>query len=245
MHTNRLANEKSPYLLQHAHNPVEWYPWGPEAFEKARREDKPIFLSVGYSTCHWCHVMERESFENESMAELLNRHFVPVKVDREERPDVDRVYMTFVQATTGAGGWPMSVWLTPGLEPFFGGTYFPPRDAYGQPGFSTVLERVAQAWRQDRDQIVESSRDIVEQLRNHVNASAEASGARGRPERARLRLSRLPPHLRRAPRRLRRRAEVSTALRPQLPHALLGPHAQRRSPRDGPRHAARPWRPAA
>ena len=131
---NRLGNEKSPYLLQHAHNPVDWYPWGPEAFEKARAENKPIFLSIGYSTCHWCHVMERESFENEQIAGLLNRDYVPIKVDREERPDVDRIYMTFVQATTGGGGWPMSVWLTPDLQPFFGGTYFPPREPLGAAG---------------------------------------------------------------------------------------------------------------
>ena len=123
-HTNRLAHEKSPYLLQHAHNPVDWYPWGEDAFAKARRENKPIFLSVGYSTCHWCHVMAHESFENEEVAAIMNREFVNIKVDREERPDVDRVYMTFVQATTGSGGWPMSVWLTPDLKPFVGGTYF-------------------------------------------------------------------------------------------------------------------------
>src|SRR6185436_3766822 len=123
---NRLAHEKSPYLLQHAYNPVDWYPWGPAALEKARQEDKPIFLSIGYSTCHWCHVMERESFENEDVARVLNEHFVPIKVDREERPDLDRVYMLFVQASTGSGGWPMSVWLTPEAKPFFGGTYFPP-----------------------------------------------------------------------------------------------------------------------
>ncbi len=133
-HTNRLAHEKSPYLLQHAHNPVDWYPWGEEAFAKARQENKPIFLSVGYSTCHWCHVMEHESFENEEVAAIMNRDFVNIKVDREERPDVDRVYMTFVQATTGGGGWPMSVWLTPDLKPFVGGTYFPPEDRYGQLG---------------------------------------------------------------------------------------------------------------
>ena len=125
-HTNRLAREKSPYLLQHAHNPVDWYPWGEEAFAKARQENKPIFLSVGYSTCHWCHVMAHESFENEEVAAIMNREFVNIKVDREERPDVDRVYLTFVQATTGSGGWPMSVWLTPDLKPFVGGTYFPP-----------------------------------------------------------------------------------------------------------------------
>ena len=129
--TNRLARERSPYLLQHANNPVDWHAWGPEAFERARKEDKPIFLSIGYSTCHWCHVMEHESFEDESVAAVLNEHFVSIKVDREERPDVDRVYMMFVQATTGAGGWPMSVWLTPDLKPFFGGTYFPADDALG------------------------------------------------------------------------------------------------------------------
>ena len=138
-HTNRLAREKSPYLLQHAHNPVDWYPWGEEAFAKARRENKPIFLSIGYSTCHWCHVMAHESFENDGIAAIMNRDFVNIKVDREERPDVDRVYMTFVQATTGGGGWPMSVWLTPELKPFVGGTYFPPEDRYGQPGFKKVL----------------------------------------------------------------------------------------------------------
>ena len=164
MHSNRLVHEQSPYLLQHAHNPVDWHPWGPEAFEKARREDKPIFLSIGYSTCHWCHVMERESFENDAIAALLNQYFVPIKVDREERPDVDRIYMAFVQATTGGGGWPMSVWLTPDLEPFYGGTYFPPEQRYGHPGFPMVLERVAEAWRQDRDRIIESGRDAIAQL---------------------------------------------------------------------------------
>src|SRR3954464_14536341 len=165
MPTNRLANEKSPYLLQHAHNPVDWHPWGTEAFEKAHRENKPIFLSIGYSTCHWCHVMERESFENESIAEVLNQFFVPVKVDREERPDVDRIYMTFVQATTGGGGWPMSVWLTPDLKPFYGGTSFPPDDRYGRPGFSSALLRIAEAWSKDHDRIVESSENVLQQLR--------------------------------------------------------------------------------
>ncbi|KAG8231034.1 hypothetical protein J437_LFUL010812 [Ladona fulva] len=141
---NRLALEKSPYLLQHAENPVEWYPWGDEAFEKARKEDKLIFLSVGYSTCHWCHVMERESFENHEIAKVMNKHFVNIKVDREERPDVDKMYMTFVQATTGSGGWPMSVWLSPDLTPVYGGTYYPPEDRYyGRPGFKSVLEALA------------------------------------------------------------------------------------------------------
>jgi uncharacterized protein YyaL (SSP411 family) len=133
--------------LQHAHNPVDWYPWGDEAFETARREQKPIFLSIGYSTCHWCHVMAHESFEDASIAAVLNRSCVPVKVDREERPDVDRVYMTFVQATTGQGGWPMSVWLTPELQPFFGGTYFPPTSRWGRPGFIDVVSEIARAWR--------------------------------------------------------------------------------------------------
>ena len=164
-HTNRLAHEKSPYLLQHAHNPVDWYPWGEDAFAKARRENKPIFLSVGYSTCHWCHVMAHESFESEQVAAIMNREFVNIKVDREERPDVDRVYMTFVQATTGGGGWPMSVWLTPDLKPFIGGTYFPPEDRYGQPAFQKVLERIATAWKQDHDKLVEQGSKIVEALR--------------------------------------------------------------------------------
>ena len=174
-HTNRLAQEKSPYLLQHAHNPVDWYPWGEEAFAKARRENKPIFLSIGYSTCHWCHVMAHESFENEEVAATMNRDFVNIKVDREERPDVDRVYMTFVQATTGGGGWPMSVWLTPDLKPFVGGTYFPPEDRYGQPAFKTVLERIATAWKENHDKIVDQGGKIVAALRES-QAAATAEG---------------------------------------------------------------------
>jgi len=174
-HTNRLAQEKSPYLLQHSHNPVDWYPWGEEAFAKARREDKPIFLSVGYSTCHWCHVMAHESFENEEVAATMNREFVNIKVDREERPDVDRVYMTFVQATTGGGGWPMSVWLTPDLKPFVGGTYFPPEDRYGQPGFKKVLERIAAAWKQDHEKIAGQGARIVEALREAQTAQPAAA----------------------------------------------------------------------
>ena len=173
-HTNRLAQEKSPYLLQHAHNPVDWYPWGEEAFARARRENKPIFLSVGYSTCHWCHVMAHESFENEEVAAVMNREFVNIKMDREERPDVDRVYMTFVQATTGGGGWPMSVWLTPGLKPFVGGTYFPPEERYGQPAFKTVLERIATAWKENHDKIVEQGGKIVEALRESQSATTAA-----------------------------------------------------------------------
>jgi hypothetical protein len=175
MHTNRLAQEKSPYLLQHAHNPVDWYPWGEEAFEKARRENKPIFLSIGYSTCHWCHVMAHESFEDPEIAAIMNRDFVNIKVDREERPDVDRVYMTFVQATTGGGGWPMSVWLTPDLKPFVGGTYFPSEDRYGQPAFRKVLDRIATAWKQDHEKIAESGSKIVDALRESQSSVADAS----------------------------------------------------------------------
>ena len=171
-HTNRLAQEKSPYLLQHAHNPVDWYPWGEEAFAKARAENKPIFLSIGYSTCHWCHVMERESFENDAIAELLNRDFVPVKVDREERPDIDRIYMAFVQATTGSGGWPMSVFLTPALQPFFGGTYFPPDSRYGRPGFPQLLEYLARKWNTERSKITEAGSQTIGELQQLAAAES-------------------------------------------------------------------------
>jgi uncharacterized protein YyaL (SSP411 family) len=175
MHTNRLSQEKSPYLLQHAHNPVDWRPWGKEAFDEAKKRNAPIFLSIGYSTCHWCHVMERESFESEEIAGYLNEHFVCIKVDREERPDVDRIYMTYVQSTTGGGGWPMSVWLTPDLKPFVGGTYFPPDDRYGRPGFPAVLRRIAEAWSRDRARIVESSDNVLEQLRRESQLAPAAA----------------------------------------------------------------------
>ena len=168
-YTNQLVEEKSPYLLQHAHNPVDWYPWGEAAFAKARTEKKPIFLSIGYSTCHWCHVMERESFENEAVAEILNRHFVSVKVDREERPDVDRVYMTFVQNTTGAGGWPMSVFLTPDLHPFLGGTYYPLEDRYDRPGFSTLLIQIAEIWKNAPGKIIDQGTQLTRALQVHLD----------------------------------------------------------------------------
>ncbi|KAM6897713.1 spermatogenesis-associated protein 20 [Xenentodon cancila] len=171
-HTNRLAKERSPYLLQHAHNPVDWYPWGPEAFEKATKEDKPIFLSVGYSTCHWCHVMERESFEDEEIGKILSENFVCIKLDREERPDVDKVYMTFVQATSGGGGWPMSVWLTPDLRPFIGGTYFPPRDMGRRPGFKTVLARIVDQWQNNRPALEASGERILEALKKGTTIAA-------------------------------------------------------------------------
>ena len=165
MSSNRLADEKSPYLLQHAHNPVQWFAWGEAAFQKAREQNKPIFLSVGYSTCHWCHVMERESFENEATAALMNENFVNIKVDREERPDVDKLYMNFVMlANRGQGGWPMSVFLTPDLKPFYGGTYYPPSDAYGRPGFPNLLRSLAKAWREDNAKVIEAAASSLDAL---------------------------------------------------------------------------------
>src|SRR6478736_1835918 len=143
--TNHLINEKSPYLLQHAHNPVDWYPWGSEAFDRAKRENKPIFLSIGYSTCHWCHVMEAESFSNPEIAEVMNRNFVSIKVDREERPDVDRLYLAYVESVSG-GGWPMSIFLTPDLKPFFGATYLPPDNRGREEGFRSILQRLGDGW---------------------------------------------------------------------------------------------------
>jgi uncharacterized protein len=163
-HTNRLAGEKSPYLLQHQHNPVDWYPWGQEAFAKARLENKPIFLSIGYSTCHWCHVMERESFEVRATADFLNAHFVSIKVDREERPDVDKIYMTAVQAMTGQGGWPLNCFLTPDLKPFYGGTYFPPENMHGRASFMQVLRQIAGLWETRREHILETAADFHERL---------------------------------------------------------------------------------
>ncbi|MBM3312190.1 MAG: thioredoxin domain-containing protein, partial [Candidatus Aminicenantes bacterium] len=158
---NRLAGEKSLYLRQHARNPVDWYPWGPEAFAKAADEDKPVFLSVGYSSCHWCHVMERESFEDEAVAALLNASFVAVKVDREERPDVDRHYMAVCQALTGRGGWPLTVVLTPDKKPFFAGTYFPKAARFGRPGLTDVLSRLAEAWRTRREGVLRAAGEVA------------------------------------------------------------------------------------
>src|SRR5713226_7833964 len=175
-YTNRLIHEKSPYLLLHAHNPVDWYPWGEEAFAKAKRENKPIFLSVGYYTCHWCHVMERESYSSPAIAELLNRWFVSIKVDREERPDIDNEYMSFVEATTGSGGWPMNVFLTPDLKPFFGGTYFPPDDRRGQTGLRTLLPRIADVWSKQREEILRSADSITQKLQQAVNSGVGGGG---------------------------------------------------------------------
>ncbi|HVU34884.1 MAG TPA: thioredoxin domain-containing protein [Opitutaceae bacterium] len=179
---NSLAREKSPYLLQHAANPVDWLAWGETAFAKSRAENKPIFLSIGYSTCHWCHVMAHESFENPAIAALLNEHFVPVKVDREERPDVDRVYMTYVQAMTGHGGWPLSAWLTPDLKPFYGGTYYPPEDRNGRPGFGSILQVIARGWSDDRTKLVAEANRVIDNLREHYAGRGPAgSGDGGTP----------------------------------------------------------------
>ncbi len=168
---NRLIDEKSPYLQQHAYNPVDWYAWGDAAFERARAEDKPIFLSIGYSTCHWCHVMERESFEDPAIAAVMNELFVNIKVDREERPDVDRMYMATVQALTGSGGWPLSVWLTPDLHPFYAGTYYPPDSRYGRPGFPDLLRQLHRAWVEQRDKVVDSGQRIVDVLRSQSDGA--------------------------------------------------------------------------
>ena len=167
---NRLGREKSPYLLQHAYNPVDWYPWGDEAFEKARREDKPIFLSVGYSTCYWCHVMEREVFENKAIAQMMNRWVVSIKVDREERPDLDRVYMAALQAMTGSGGWPMSIFMTAEYKPFFAATYIPPTNQEGRIGFLKLLTRVHAVWINERSKIVENGNRITEILQEYEQA---------------------------------------------------------------------------
>ncbi len=172
---NRLSGETSPYLQQHAGNPVDWYPWGPEALEKARREDRPIFLSIGYSACHWCHVMERESFEDPEVARILSEGFVSIKVDREERPDLDDIYMTAVQAMTGHGGWPMTVFLTPDLHPFYGGTYFPPGDRWGRPGFKTVLHRVREIFVGQRARVDAQGRELTALVQRHVEVPS--SGA--------------------------------------------------------------------
>jgi uncharacterized protein YyaL (SSP411 family) len=167
--TNRLAQETSPYLKQHAHNPVDWFPWGPEALQLARELNRPIFLSIGYSACHWCHVMEHESFEDPETAALLNEHFVSIKVDREERPDLDQIYMNAVQRMTGQGGWPMSMFLTPDLKPFYGGTYFPPDDRYGRPSFQHVLREIARAWREQPDAVAQTAEQITTQLQDHLD----------------------------------------------------------------------------
>ena len=174
---NHLAGQTSPYLLQHQFNPVDWYPWGPEALQKAKAENKPIFLSIGYAACHWCHVMEKESFENEAIAAALNASFVAIKVDREERPDLDEIYMSAVQSMIGQGGWPLNVFLTPDGKPFYGGTYFPPEDKFGRPGFPALLAAIGEAWTARHDELVASAADIAARLK--AAAAATPSPSRG------------------------------------------------------------------
>ena len=238
---NRLAKETSPYLLLHAHNPVDWYPWGPEAFAKAKAEDKPIFLSIGYSSCYWCHVMERECFMDAEIAKLLNEQFVCIKVDREERPDVDQIYMTALQAF-GNGGWPMSMFLTPDGRPFFGGTYFPPEDREGMPGFPTILQGVVEAWRDERPAVEKAADRLAEVVRRTIaGAAAARPGARlacggrrgpcpaGRAVRPRVRRVRLRPE-NAAP------AQVPRARQPRLPPRPAPPRrgrGRRRAARSG------------
>ena len=171
--SNHLKDQSSPYLLQHAENPVDWYPWGEEAFAKARREDKPVFLSIGYSTCHWCHVMEQESFENMEIADILNRYFVSIKVDREERPDIDSVYMSVCQALTGNGGWPMSIFMTPEQKPFFAGTYFPPISSRGMAGMHDLLLVIADKWKRDKEELLQSAERILAHIHTEEGEGCE------------------------------------------------------------------------
>ena len=206
--SNRLIQEKSPYLLQHAYNPVDWYPWGEEAFRLAREENRPIFLSVGYSTCYWCHVMEREVFENPGIADLMNRYFVNIKVDREERPDVDRIYMSALQALTGSGGWPMSMFLTPELEPFFGRTYVPPET------FRALIGRIHEVWVKNRDDIAEAGRQLTEFLREQARGGGRGFTLGGVDSQEGVRVD--SSRLRRNLRRLRTREQVSPARGVQL-----------------------------
>ncbi|MEK9144678.1 MAG: thioredoxin domain-containing protein, partial [Elusimicrobiota bacterium] len=182
---NALSKEKSPYLLQHAENPVDWLAWGEEAFERARREDKPIFLSIGYSTCHWCHVMERESFSKEEVARELNGRFVCVKVDREERPDVDALYMRAAAGAGWGGGWPLNLWLTPELKPFFGGTYFPPEPRWGRPSLAELAERIDELWRTRREDLRKDAEALTAQLEQAELAHSTATASGGRTEKGR------------------------------------------------------------
>ena len=169
--SNQLKKSTSPYLLQHAENPVNWYMWSEEAFETAKKENKPIFLSIGYSTCHWCHVMAHESFEDEKTAKILNKHFISIKVDREERPDIDSVYMAVCQAFTGSGGWPTSIFMTWDKKPFFAGTYFPVQSRYGMPGFSDLLTAIAEQWESNRTELLKSAEDIISHLKKSESSS--------------------------------------------------------------------------
>ncbi|HET9431780.1 MAG TPA: thioredoxin domain-containing protein, partial [Chitinophagaceae bacterium] len=173
---NQLIHETSPYLLQHAHNPVDWHPWGEKALAKAKQENKPILVSIGYSACHWCHVMEKESFEDEKVAAFMNRHFINIKIDREERPDLDHIYMDAVQAMTGSGGWPLNVFLTPDTRPFYGGTYYPPQKAFNRPSWMDILQGVAQAFEEKRAEIDEQAENLTAHLRQSNAFGIQAPG---------------------------------------------------------------------
>ena len=234
---NHLLETTSPYLKQHAYNPVDWYPWGPEALERARREDKPIFLSIGYSTCHWCHVMAHESFENPAIAAIMNEHFVNIKVDREERPDLDETYMNVVQALTGHGGWPLSVFLTPDLKPFYGGTYFPPEDRGGLPGFPRLLLALSQAYQQNREQLT----SLALKVESHVQRLGEVAGGGGDPTREALDGGGAAPPagFRPGKRRAGRRPQVSPVPGAGFPVPLLS--SLRGGPGPGTSWAS-PWR---
>jgi uncharacterized protein YyaL (SSP411 family) len=222
---NRLAQETSPYLLQHRDNPVDWYPWGPDALERARAEDRPIFLSIGYAACHWCHVMEHESFEDEETAADLNRSFVSVKVDREERPDLDAIYMDAVQALTGQGGWPMSVFLTPDGRPFYGGTYFPNERRYGMPAFRDVLAALERAWREQRAEVESSAARLAEA----IDRGSRLASAPIEPDEA------FAGRLERAVGALRGAFDPVNGDRIRAPH--VDPRGGSRGPGDGPHHA--------
>ncbi len=215
--TNHLIDEKSPYLLQHAYNPVAWRPWSEESLRLAREQDRPIFLSIGYSTCHWCHVMAHESFEDEGIAALLNRSFISIKVDREERPDLDRIYMAATQAMTGSGGWPLSVFLLPDGRPFYAGTYFPPQSRYGHPGFSDILAAIERAWQEDRLKISESAENISKYLKE---SGRSGQGQDLAPETRRTGPRGPDLHLRPDLRRIRQRQQVPATGHPRIPAPL-------------------------
>ena len=227
---NRLIHEKSPYLLAHARQPVDWYPWGDEAFERARVLDRPVFLSIGYAACHWCHVMAHESFEDPEIARLLNEAFVCVKVDREERPDVDQVYMTVCQLLTGSGGWPLTVIMTPDRRPFFAGTYFPKESRFGATGMRELVPRIAAMWRERRESLVEAADQVTASLAQAAGAPAEGEVDPRAIERA---YEALVFQFDSRPRRVRQRAEVPDAAPPALPAPALAPHRPPAGARDG------------
>ena len=233
---NRLAGETSPYLLQHANNPVDWFPWGGDALARAKLLDRPIFLSIGYAACHWCHVMERESFEDEATARLLNDHFVAIKVDREERPDLDSIYMSAVQAMTGSGGWPMSVFLTPDGAPFYGGTYFPDRPRHGMPSFSQILEGVSKAWTMERGEALAASQRLVSALVEQNRTADARHGPSHRSGALRGGLRRADVLVRHPQRLVGRRAQVPAADDDRVPASPDRPRG-RAHRRDRPLHA--------